>query len=154
MKTINIKGKEYVPVVERIKEFHKLYPEGSIETEIVRLDTDRISVKAIVLIPGAFPNHGYVCKVSKYIRGETNLEEMPECTCNAGGSKPGKTFTGHSQAVYGKGMMGEVALEIAETSAIGRALGFANIGLIDSVASADEMRKANIKSNPTDEPPF
>ena len=38
-------------------------------------------------------------------------------------------------------MMGDVALEIAETSAIGRALGFANIGLIDGIASADEMRK-------------
>jgi hypothetical protein len=53
-----------------------------------------------------------------------------------------KTFTGHSQAEYKKGMMGEVALEVAETSAVGRALGFANIGLLDGIASSDEMRKA------------
>ena len=43
-------------------------------------------------------------------------------------------------------MMGGVALEVAETSAVGRALGFANIGLIDGIASADEMRKVGKKS--------
>lgn len=103
MKTINIKGKEYVPVVERVKEAHKQDTDISITTEVVEFGT-RISVKATVTFKG-------------------------------------KTFTGHSQAEYGKGMMGDVALEIAETSAVGRALGFANIGLIDGIASADEMRK-------------
>lgn len=104
MKTINIKGKEYVPVVERVKEFHKLYPKSEITTEVVSNDEKRVVVKATVDIQG-------------------------------------RKFTGHSQAEWGKGMMGDVALEIAETSAIGRALGFANIGLIDGIASADEMRK-------------
>lgn len=33
--------------------------------------------------------------------------------------------------------------EVAETSAVGRALGFAGFGLIESVASADEMTRAN-----------
>ena len=106
MKTINIKGKEYVPVVERVKEFHLQFPEGSIQTAIISEPSDtRVVVKATVYI------------------GD-------------------KVFTGHSQAEWGKGMMGGVALEVAETSAIGRALGFANIGLIDGIASADEMRKA------------
>ena len=41
--------------------------------------------------------------------------------------------------------MKDVAVEVAETSAIGRALGFANIGLIDGIASADEMRKVGNK---------
>ena len=104
MKTINIKGKEYVPVVERVKEAHAQDKDVSITSEIIDTTENRISVKATVVFKG-------------------------------------KTFTGHSQAVYGTGMMGDVALEIAETSAIGRALGFANIGLIDGIASADEMRK-------------
>lgn len=108
MKTINIKGKEYVPVVERVKEAHKALKELSITTEVIyptnSLSSERVVVKATV--------------------------KIGDCT-----------FTGHSQAEYGKGMMGDVALEIAETSAIGRALGFANIGLIDGIASADEMRK-------------
>jgi hypothetical protein len=107
MKTIKIKGKEYVPVVERVKEAHNLDKDVSIITEIVE-NTTRVSVKATVVFKG-------------------------------------KTYTGHSQAVYGKGMMGDVALEVAETSAIGRALGFANIGLLDGIASADEMRKAGGK---------
>ena len=114
MKTINIKGKEYVPVVERIKEFHKLYPKGYIETNSAWVG-ERGEVKAVV-----------------------NLGD-------------GRTFTGHSQSEFGKGIMGGVALEVAETSAIGRALGFANIGLLDSIASADELRKNKVSD---EEVPF
>lgn len=108
MKTINIKGKEYVPVVERVKEFHKQYKSGSIDTEIVEFG-NRISVKATVTLETEDGSH--------------------------------RTFTGHSQAEYGQGMMGNVALEVAETSAVGRALGFAGIGIDTGIASADEMRK-------------
>jgi hypothetical protein len=35
-------------------------------------------------------------------------------------------------------------LEVAETSAVGRALGFAGFGAVDSIASADEMVKAGV----------
>jgi hypothetical protein len=108
MKTINIKGKEYVPVVERVKEAHTLDKDVSITCEVTE-NGNRVTAKATVVFKG-------------------------------------KTFTGHSQAEYGKGLMGAVALEVAETSAIGRALGFANIGLLDGIASADEMRKVNVKN--------
>ncbi len=117
MKTINIKGKEYVPVVERVKEFHKLFPKGQIDTEIVSNDEIRVVVKATVNIRLRPNEDGFVNRI----------------------------FTGHSQAEWGKGIMGGVALEVAETSAIGRALGFANIGLLDGIASADEIRKVGKK---------
>lgn len=104
MKTINIKGKEYVPVVERVKEAHKLYKDISITSEVVNCGETRVSIKATV-------------------------------------SFNGRAFSGHSQAEFGKGMMGNVALEVAETSAVGRALGFAGIGIDAGIASADEMRK-------------
>lgn len=117
MKTINIKGKEYVPVVERVKEFHKLYPEGDIETNIISNTESRVIVKAIVRL--GVP------------------KRLPDTACGY----EGRVFTGYSQSEWHKGMMGNVALEVAETSAIGRALGFANIGLLDGIASADEMRK-------------
>lgn len=120
MKTINIKGKEYVPVVERVKEFHRLYPAGIIETTIISNDDKRVVVLAKVFL--------------------TPDQEIG--------------FTGHSQAEWGKGMMGDVALEIAETSAIGRALGFANIGLIDGIASADEMRKVKKVADDDEDTPF
>lgn len=115
MKTINIKGKEYVPVVERVKEFHRTYPNGWIETRIHELSDEK---RVIVLAKVWLDDKRFYC--------------------------------GASQAEWGKGMMGGVALEVAETSAIGRALGFANIGLLDGIASADEMRKVK-KTDDADE---
>lgn len=128
MKTINIKGKEYVPVVERVKEFHKLFPKGWIRTDALKLGESFKSEQGEIIDD----------KNRVSIRAEIHTGD-------------GRTFTGHSQAVYGKGMMGDVALEIAETSAIGRALGFANIGLLDGIASADEMRKVKVAD---DDMPF
>lgn len=48
MKTVNIKGKEYVMVNERIKYFRENLPEYSLETEIIKLDDRQIIMKAIV----------------------------------------------------------------------------------------------------------
>lgn len=56
---------------------------------------------------------------------------------------PERYFTGHSQAVWGTGMVNKTsALENAETSAVGRALAMMGIGVIDSIASVDEIGKA------------
>lgn len=61
-----------------------------------------------------------------------------EITCDKG------TFTGLSQAVVGDGYINKTsALENAETSAVGRALGMMGIGVLDSVASIDEINKAS-----------
>ncbi len=55
-----------------------------------------------------------------------------------------RLFTGHSEA-YRNGNMGDVPVEVAETSAVGRCLGMLGIGILDSVASADEINKASFK---------
>jgi len=63
-----------------------------------------------------------------------------------------RVFTGYSQAVIGQGMVNKTAaLENAETSAVGRALAMLGIGVIESIASVDEMAKAGVpvKSAPT-----
>lgn len=52
------------------------------------------------------------------------------------------TFTGISAANPNKAIEKMSPYEVAETSAVGRALGFAGYGMVDSIASADEMRKA------------
>lgn len=52
------------------------------------------------------------------------------------------TFTGTSAANPAKAIEKQSPYEVAETSAIGRAAGFAGYGLIDGIASADEMIKA------------
>ena len=52
-------------------------------------------------------------------------------------------YTGYSQAKWGDGYINKTsALENAETSAVGRALAMMGIGVIDSVASVDEINKA------------
>lgn len=53
-----------------------------------------------------------------------------------------QTFTGYSQATWGEGYINKTsALENAETSAVGRALAFMGIGVIESIASIDEIKK-------------
>ena len=48
MKKIQIKGKDYIEVNERVKEFHKLYPNGSITTELIEM-TDRFITKTTAI---------------------------------------------------------------------------------------------------------
>ena len=111
-KAIDIKGKKYILVSDRILAFNEMYPKGQIQTEIIGEVGKMVTIKATV---------------------------KPDT---------GRVFTGHSQAVFGDGMMGRVALENAETSAVGRALAMMGIGVIDSVASVDELAK----NKPVDKP--
>lgn len=61
---------------------------------------------------------------------------------------PQRQFTGYSQATIGQGMVNQTAaLENAETSAVGRALGMMGIGVLNSIASADEIRKAGVNNS-------
>lgn len=111
MKTVDIKGKAYVLVSERLLHFNENYKNGSIRTELVSaVDAEMVVIKATV---------------------------YPDC------SDMNRYFTGYSQATWGDGMVNKTAaLENCETSAVGRALGMMGIGVLDSVASADEVKKA------------
>lgn len=107
MKTIDIKGKKYVPVSERVKAIHE-DAEGipfSIETELIVAALPNVVFKATVTI------------------GE-------------------QVFTGHSGANPAKAIEKQSPYEVAETSAIGRALGFAGYGIEEGIASAEEIIKS------------
>lgn len=109
-KAIDIKGKLYVLVSDRVVAFNDVYKNGNIQTNLVSFDNNRFLLKAKV---------------------------TPDA------DKPERYFTGYSQAVVGEGMVNKTAaLENAETSAVGRALAFMGIGVIDSIASVDEIKKA------------
>ena len=110
-KAVDIKGKKYVLVSDRVLYFNEKYPKGAIETELLSApESKHIVVKATV-----------------YPDGQTELRH----------------FTGMSQAVIGDGFINKTAaLENAETSAVGRALAMMGIGVIDSIASVDEIKKA------------
>lgn len=62
-----------------------------------------------------------------------------------------QTFTGLSAANPNKTIEKQSPYEVAETSAVGRALGFAGFGILEGIASADEMIKAEF-SDPTKTP--
>lgn len=83
MKTINIQGKEYVTVNERVKEFHKLYPQGCIKTEVINQTENSVTMMAFVYpegLSGRFftgiahevQDNGYINKTSHFENCETS----------------------------------------------------------------------------------
>jgi len=90
-----------------------------------------------------YPN-GYIqTKIASYKDGKVIVKAKvtPDVT------NPTRAFTGYSQADEAVGMVNKTsALENAETSAVGRALAMMGIGVLDSIASADEMRKAGVNN--------
>ena len=119
--TIKIGKKEYVQVDDRVMEFHRLYSNGRIVTKYKMLGD-----------PGSFV----------FI---TTTKVIPDI------SLPDRYFTGFAYEHEGSSQVNErSALENCETSSVGRALGFLNIGLISGsgIASADEMQNAVQDSGP------
>lgn len=109
--TVDIKGKEYVMVKDRILAFNEKYPNGYIQTDLVSDPSDTNIVIRASVVPDA--------------------------------DKRERMFIDYAQETVGKGMINTTsALENASTSAVGRALAFMGIGIIDSIASADEVHKA------------
>ena len=109
MKKIQIKGKDYIEVNERVKQFHIDYPNGSITTELIEM-TDRFITKTTVIPDVKFPDRKF-----------TGLAY----------EKEDSTFINKTSA-----------LENAETSSVGRSLGFLSIGIDTSIASYDEVANA------------
>lgn len=48
LKTIDIRGKQYVTVNERLKHFRETYPNYALLSEVVHLDGDSVAVKATI----------------------------------------------------------------------------------------------------------
>jgi hypothetical protein len=59
MKKIQIQGKDYVTVNERVKEFHKLFPKGSIITKILSQTETDIVMQAVATPDCAEPNRWF-----------------------------------------------------------------------------------------------
>ena len=120
-KAIDIKGKKYVLVSDRVLYFNETYPNWSIQTTRETV-WDMEIVKAFV---------------------------VPDV------SEPTRMFTWYSQAKRWDGFINKTsALENAETSAVGRALAFMGIWVIDSIASVDEINKAENTAKTKAQTPF
>lgn len=103
VKTIDIKGKPYVTVAERVRVAHEELKQISISTEILPIE-NMVVIKATVITPKG-------------------------------------SFTGMSAANPNKIIEKMSPYEVAETSAVGRALGFAGYGIVEGLATADEIKK-------------
>lgn len=76
LRTVNIKGKEYVEVNERIKAFRQIYPNGSIVTELLSNNDGVCVMKAMAIIDGQIraTGHAYEKEGSSYINKTSYLE--------------------------------------------------------------------------------
>lgn len=116
IETIKLGAKGYAQVNERIKAYRKVYPSGSIETEIEEIKDDYIRIKATVY----------------------NEDDKVIATGTAS-----EMLTGNEKKDYiNKTSM----VENCETSAVGRALGFAGFGVDTAIASAEDMERAKDNS--------
>ena len=106
---MNIKGKDYAPVSERIRAFRAIYPNGGITTQIISQTETDVIVKATV-----YDERGEVI-----------------ATGHASENKNASNINR-----YG------AMLENAETSAVGRALGFLGIGTKNGIATAEEVDRS------------
>ena len=111
IETMNIKGKEYAEVHQRIKAFRSVFPEGFIHTEMVSNENGVCIFQAKV---GFFNEDRGIF----YTLGTGTAREEKES-----GSYINKTSY----------------IENCETSAVGRALGMAGFGIDKSIASAEEV---------------
>lgn len=75
------------------------------------------------------------------------LQHEPVVVIRATVTQQDNVFTGISSANPAKSIEKDNPYEVAETSAVGRALGFAGYGIIEGIASADEMVKVGYKQD-------
>ena len=124
---IDVKGKNYVMVPQRVTAFRKLYPEGFIRTKLLSLDDGVCVMQAEV---------GY------YTGGGT------EVILSSGFAYEKETSSYINKTSY---------IENCETSAVGRALGFLGLGIEGGgICSAEELanalnnqqKKPDIPNNP------
>jgi hypothetical protein len=119
IKTLDVMGKEYAEVNQRIKAFRMLYPEGTIETEMLSNENGVCVFKASVYANYTIFDDGNV-RTTKVVLGTGHAYE-----------KENSTFINKTSYI-----------ENCETSAVGRALAMCGIGIDTSVASAEEVQNA------------
>lgn len=113
LKTVDIKGKKYAQVHERVKAFREVCPGGQIITEIIDKENGVVTMRA-------------------------TINDEDGRTLATGLAQEKETNVGINKTSF---------IENCETSAVGRALGFAGIGIDVSMASAEEVAIAIVNQN-------
>ena len=76
MKSVDIKGKQYVMVNERIKEFRKQHPKGQILTQIMANADSQVMFQAKIMVEGVLvaTGHAYEKEDSSFINKTSYIE--------------------------------------------------------------------------------
>lgn len=123
IQTIDIKGKRYATVDSRVEFFREKFPTWSLETEYPVLDLDK-----------------GVC-VCRVVVKDENGKQVADGYAHEWQSKPGSMVNKTSY------------IENAQTSAVGRALGFIGIGINGmGIATAEEVQTAIVHQENNDYP--
>lgn len=112
IQTVNIKGKDYAEVFQRVTAFRKVYPRGTIETVVDYL-TGEVGDRIIGMTARAMDEDGRLLATG-------HAEER-------------ESFSYINKTSF---------IENCETSAVGRALGMAGFGISASMASKEEVENA------------
>jgi homoserine trans-succinylase len=112
MEMLKLGTKNYAQVNQRIKAYRKVYPTGKITTEIQEVTEDYARVRAVV----------------------TDEEDNIIATGTATEKLTGDTRKDNVNLTS--------MIENCETSAVGRALGFAGFGVDTAIASAEDIEKS------------
>lgn len=115
IKLVDIKGKMYAPVSERVKAFRIAYPTGWIRTDVLSNEDGVCVIKATV--------------------------GVGDITLGTGTAYEREGGTYINKTSY---------IENCETSAVGRALGFAGFGIDTDIASAEELTNAELNNMAND----
>lgn len=112
IQTTPIKGNDYAAVAQRVKAFRMVYPDGFILTHEVCDENGVVK---------------YKCEVGYY------AEDGAKIVLATGSARESQNASYINKTSY---------IENCETSAVGRALGFAGFGIETSICSADELAGA------------
>ena len=99
MKSVDIKGKQYIMVNERIKEFRKQHPNGQILTQVMANADGQVMFQAKVMVEGVLvaTGHAYEKEASTFINKTSYIEN---CETSA---------IGRALGVYGIGIDASLA---------------------------------------------
>lgn len=108
IKYMDIKGKQYAPVNEKVKAFRFIYPDGCLTSRIIHQDEN-----SVTMLAEAYDGDGKLL-ANAYASETRNASNINRTSM----------------------------IENCDTGAKGRALAFLNIGVLDGIASAEEVDRA------------
>lgn len=108
IKYMDIKGKKYAPVSEKVKAFRYIYPDGCLSCRVTQQDEN-----SVTMLAEAYDGDGKLL-ANAYASETRNASNINRTSM----------------------------IENCDTGAKGRALAFLNIGVLDGIASAEEVDRA------------